>query len=78
MATNSSFVELSHNEIDEFCEQQENDNTTQKALYDIDQYLQGIYFSVLQYRIQRNRGYFAKRATADLKKNCFGCTKERR
>ena len=35
MATNSRFVELSENDIDEFCEQQENDNTTQKPLYDI-------------------------------------------
>ena len=35
MATNSRFVELSENDIDEFCEQQENDNTTQKTLYDI-------------------------------------------
>ena len=32
MATNSSFVELSHNEIDEFCEQQENENTTKNVI----------------------------------------------
>ena len=31
IATNSRFVELSENDIDEFCEQQENENTTKKA-----------------------------------------------
>ena len=35
MAISLRFVELSENDIDEFYEQQENENTTKKTLYDI-------------------------------------------
>ena len=77
MATNSKFVKLSENDINEFCEQQENENTTKKTLYDISIFKEFIsaYYST-EYREIEDISP-TKLRTADFKEICFGCTKER-
>ena len=77
MATNSKFVKLSENDINEFCEQQENENTTKKALYDISIFKEfiSVYYST-EYREIEDISPIELR-TADFKEICFGCTKER-